>query len=73
MTKQLQFKPLAVRAAKAAELIGVSERTFADWMTGENPPPHFRRGGCVLFPIHDLRLWLTAQLDTSSESESKNT
>jgi hypothetical protein len=54
--------PLAYRPENAAKAIGVSPRTFADWLKSDIPPPSIRRGGAVLVPIRELRNWLTNQL-----------
>jgi hypothetical protein len=54
--------PMAMRVAIAAKACGVSERTFANWLKSENPPPHFKRGGCVLVPTRELTEWLNGQV-----------
>lgn len=59
---------LAMRAVDAAKACGVSERTFADWLKSENPPPHFRRGGCVLVPMRELTEWLSGQLSDGANT-----
>jgi hypothetical protein len=57
---------LAMRAVDAARACGVSERTFSDWLRSDNPPPHFRRGGCVLVPTRELTEWLSGQLNNGA-------
>jgi hypothetical protein len=47
----------------------VSERTFADWLKSDNPPPHFRRGGCVLVPTRELTEWLSGQITTGHPND----
>jgi predicted DNA-binding transcriptional regulator AlpA len=65
MTKavnNLHCEPLAVRSPQAALLLGVSEKTLIEWNKSDNPPPHIRRGGCVLYPVAELRQWLASQI-----------
>ncbi len=70
MAKKLQLRRLAYRPVDAAQVCGVSERTFADWLKSpNNPPPHFRRGGVVLIPRRELEKWLANQ--TSETNEAK--
>ena len=64
MTRARQLRRLAYRPADAASVCGVSERTFAQWIKSENPPPHFKRGNVVLVPRRELEKWLTEQLQT---------
>jgi len=59
---------LAMRAVDAARACGVSERTFSGWLKSENPPPHFRRGGCVLVPTRELTEWLSGQLSDGANT-----
>jgi hypothetical protein len=62
MKDNSKVQVLAMRAVDAARACGVSERTFSDWLRSDNPPPHFRRGGCVLVPMRELTEWLSQQL-----------
>ncbi len=58
-----QLRRLAYRPADAASVCGVSDRTFADWLKSENPPPHFKRGGVILIPRRELERWLAKQVN----------
>jgi excisionase family DNA binding protein len=51
---------LALRRAEAAAALSISDRTLDEWVKAGDVP-HFRRGGCLLFPIDGLREWLAAQ------------
>jgi hypothetical protein len=62
MKDNSKVQALAMRAVDAAKACGVSERTFADWLKSDNPPPHFKRGGCVLVPTRELSEWLSGQI-----------
>ena len=57
-----KLQVLAMRAVDAARACGVSERTFSDWLKSDSPPPHFKRGGCVLVPTRELTEWLSNQI-----------
>ena len=62
MSNKPQLRRLAYRPADAAQVCGVSERTFVTWLkSNDNPPPHFRRGGVVLIPRKELEKWLANQ------------
>ena len=62
--KSIEVEPIprtALRPAEAAESLGVSERTLADWMK-EPGFPLIKIGGCRLIPVAELRTWLTDQV-----------
>jgi hypothetical protein len=69
MKDNSKVQALAMRAVDAAKACGVSERTFADWLKSPNPPPHFRRGGCVLVPTRELTEWLSGQITTGHPND----
>lgn len=52
--------PLALRTREAAAALGVSERTLQS-LVSAGEVPHVRVGRAVLFPVRELRDWLTAQ------------
>ena len=49
---------LALRPKEAAEALGLSERTFREWLPRI---PHIREGNVVLVPVGPLERWLDAQ------------
>ncbi len=49
--------PLAVRQAKAAELLSVSDKTLSTW-TKHGLVPHIRIDGTILYPVEALKQWL---------------
>lgn len=51
---------LALRSREAAKALGVSERTLWSW-THSGEVPHIRRDGTILYPVDDLRRWLSEQ------------
>jgi len=52
------MEPLAVDSARAAELLGISERLL--WTkTNTGEIPHVRIGRAVRYPVHELRRWLS--------------
>jgi len=59
---------LALRPAEAAESLGVSARTMADWIKAGDIP-YVRRGGCVLLPVADVRRWLGEQTQAHNNKE----
>ena len=52
---------IAYKLNEAAQVVGVSDKTFSIWMKGENPPPHVRRSRTILFLHEDLIQWLRDQ------------
>ena len=53
-------EPLAVNAKEAAALLGVSQRLL--WsLTNAGQVPHVRLGRRVLYPVDELRKWLSEQ------------
>lgn len=59
---------LSLRPREAAEAIGVSERTLWTW-TKEGIVPHVKIGGTVLYPIAELRGWLSRKANEGGASE----
>ena len=64
-----EIAPLALRPREAAKALGVSERTLWTLTHGQNPPPHFRVGNAVLYPVNELRSWLTQQSQKGVNNE----
>ena len=59
LSKQVtQLEPLLVRANQAAALCGVSPRMWADLRSSGKLPPSFKLGGCVVWKVEHLRLWI---------------
>ena len=52
-----QIDPISLRAKQAAEVVGVSGRTWAALQSAGKLPPSFKLGGCRLWRVSDLRLW----------------
>jgi excisionase family DNA binding protein len=58
---------LALRPREAAAALGVSEKTL--WLlTADGDVPHFRIGTCVLYPVRELREWLTKQAKSAASA-----
>ena len=50
--------PLALRAREAARMLGISERAL--WtLTSSREIPHVRVGKAVLYPVDELKAWLS--------------
>lgn len=58
MTNPPTTEPLAVRPAEAARLIGVSPRKFSELRASGALCPSLKIGGCVLYRMTDLKLWI---------------
>lgn len=56
---------LALRARDAAVALGVSRRTLYAWTAGAKIP-HVRQDGVVLYPVAELREWLSRRTASSS-------
>ena len=54
---------IAYKQNEAAKVLGVSDRTLRDWVASDNPPPHFRKRGVMLFPHQELVEWMKKQVD----------
>jgi excisionase family DNA binding protein len=52
--------PLAVSRREAAVMLGISERLLWTW-TQAGTIPHVRIGTRVLYPVEQLRQWLSKQ------------
>ena len=61
--------PLAYRREQAAAAMGVSVRTFDQWLAEPDPPPSVKRGNCRLFPAKELRNWLSSQVKSNERGE----
>lgn len=57
-----QLNPMAVSAAEAARLLGVSKPTIYQYINQEDFPS-FRLGSRVLVSVEGLRKWVEAQVD----------
>ena len=58
---------IAYKQYEAAKAIGVSDRTLRNWMKEDNPPPHIRIGGNLLFIHEDLLDWLRKKQEAKEE------
>lgn len=57
---ELKMEPIAVSAATAAQLLGVSTPTVYEWMNTEGFP-NFKINGCRRIPVRELREWAAEQ------------
>jgi len=58
--KESSNEPLAVGRHQAAQMLGISERLLWTW-TNAGMIPHLRIGTRVLYPVEQLRAWLSKQ------------
>ncbi len=56
--------PLALRPRQAAAALGISERLLQDW-SKDHGLPCIRLGQVVLYPVDEVRRWLSEQATTS--------
>jgi excisionase family DNA binding protein len=56
-------KPLALRPREAAVALGISERSLWEW-THHGDIPHVRIGRSVIYPVDELRDWLSRRSKT---------
>lgn len=66
MTASENIEPLAVSAAKAAELLGVSRPKIYELMKREDFPS-FSLGGRTLISVAGLRTWVDKQAATRGD------
>ena len=60
-------QPLAVRATEAARMLGISERTL--WsLANRGEVPTVKIGGVRLYPVDELRAWLSRLAKSSKRS-----
>lgn len=55
---QPPHEPLAAGRREAAQMLGISERLLWTW-TNSGEIPHVRIGTRVLYPVAQLRCWLS--------------
>ena len=53
--------PLAYRPLEAAAALGFSKRKL-EQLTKDGEVPHTRVGACVLYPVRELKDWLTGRV-----------
>ncbi len=53
-----QQERITVRAAEAADMLGVSVRHFSDLVAEGQAPQPVRLGRCARWPIQSLRTWV---------------
>ena len=61
---QIQVERVALRAAEAANALGVSARTLQSW-TRRGVIPSTKIDGVVLYPVDSLRKWLASAAPAS--------
>lgn len=54
--------PLELRADQAAELLGVSPGTLANWRSHGYGPPFLKVGGFVVYERARVRKWMRGQV-----------
>jgi len=54
----VQMEPLTVRPAQAAQILSVSLRKFNSMRACGQLPPAIKCGGCLLYRVADLRLFV---------------
>jgi excisionase family DNA binding protein len=59
-TSGTELDRLSVNRREAAAMLGISERLLWTW-TNAGTIPHVRIGTRVLYPVEQLRLWLSKQ------------
>lgn len=63
-----QLEPMAVSAAEAARLLGVSKPKVYELM-GREDFPAFKLGGRTLISVEGLRAWVKAQAEKGEISQ----
>lgn len=61
---QTKYEPIAVRPARAAEMLGISRPKVYELAAREDFHGAFKFGGCTLFSVEALREWVRAQCST---------
>lgn len=61
---QMQYEPIAVRPARAAEMLGISRPKVYELAAREDFQGAFKFGGCTLFSVEALREWVRSQCGT---------
>lgn len=65
--------PIALTIAEAAKVIGVKERTLADWRRTGEGPPHLRISSrCVRYLASDVRGWLEGRRRRSTSDTGED-
>lgn len=59
-TKVATIEPLAVRAADAAALVGLSEASWWRMNSGAKIPAPVKLNGSTVWPVAELRAWIAA-------------
>lgn len=55
-----------VHIDKLCENLGITrDWVNRNWLQSETPPPHFRNGGAVFFPLKDLEEWASSRCSRS--------
>lgn len=60
-----KLEPLAISAAEAARLLGVSKPTIYQY-TGREDFPSFKLGGRLLISVDGLREWVKKQTEVNT-------
>ncbi len=66
-------QPLAVGAADAAAMMGVSLRNWWRWHAAGRTPPSFKVGGRRLWRVADLRAWAESGFPRREECTAVDT
>ncbi len=58
--------PLSLRPREAAKALGISERSL--WsLTDAGEVPHLKLGRATLYPVHELKAWLTERAKAEAQ------
>jgi len=55
------IEPISLRPKEAADALGISERLLREW-TKQGYIPHVRLGGVLLYPVAEVRSWLSQRV-----------
>ena len=69
--RKARLPRLGVRREDAAEMIGVSVPTWDRMAAGGKTPAALRVGGCVVYSVRDLRMWMDMGCPDRAEFEAR--
>lgn len=63
------IEPISLRPKEAALALGICERLLREW-TNQGDIPHVRVGGVLLYPVAEVRSWLSLKVVQSDSAAS---